>query len=64
MLRDGPTDAERGEVVHDNEVRIRRLKGVPKQMPKVLGFVHNRESDAGAILALAEARLLDPRGYG
>jgi hypothetical protein len=29
-------------------------------MPKVLGFVHSVESDAGAILALAEARLLDP----
>jgi hypothetical protein len=31
-------------------------------MPKVLGFVHNAESDAAAILAFAEARLLDPKG--
>jgi hypothetical protein len=62
LLRDGRTDAERREIVHGNEVRTRRLKGVPKPMPKVLGFVHNLESDAGAILALAEARLLNPKG--
>jgi hypothetical protein len=58
----GAPDAERREVIHDNEVRIRRLTGVLKHMPKVLGFVHSAESDAGAILALAEARLLDPNG--
>jgi hypothetical protein len=60
MLRSGPPGAERRKIVHDNEVRTRRLTGVPKHMPKVLGFVHDVESDAGAILALAEARLLDP----
>jgi hypothetical protein len=58
LLRDGPTDEERVEIVHGNEVRARRLKGVPKHMPKVLGFVHNFESDASAILAVVEARLL------
>jgi hypothetical protein len=57
LLRDGPTDGERRETVHGNEVRARRLKGVPNHMPKVLGFVHNLKSDATAILALAEARL-------
>ncbi len=62
LLRDGPTDGERREIVHGNEVRARRLKGVPKHMPKVLGFVHSLESDAGAILALAEARLLGSEG--
>jgi hypothetical protein len=62
ILRDGPIDAERREVVHDNKVRIRWLKGVSKRTPKVLGFVHTSESGAGIILALAEARLLDPRG--
>jgi hypothetical protein len=61
MLRDGATDAERRETIHHNEVRIRRLKGVAQHMPKVLGFVHNLESDAVDILDLAEARLLDPR---
>jgi hypothetical protein len=62
MLRSSPLGAERREVIHDNEVRTRRLRGVPKHMPKVLGFVHNIESDAGAILALAEERLLEPKG--
>jgi hypothetical protein len=57
LLRDGRTDEERREIVHGNEVRARRLKDVPRHMPKVLGFVHNLESDASAILALAEARL-------
>jgi hypothetical protein len=61
MVR-GATDVERREVVRDNEVRTRRLTGVPKHMPKVLGFVHNVESDAGSILALMEARLLAPNG--
>jgi hypothetical protein len=61
LLRGAP-DAERREIIHDNEVRARRLRGVPKEAPKVLGFVHNVESDAGAILALAEARLLDASG--
>jgi hypothetical protein len=61
LLRDGLTDGERREIIHGNEVRSRRLKGVPKHMPKVMGFVHNQESDAGAILALAEAQLLSSR---
>jgi hypothetical protein len=58
LLRNGPTDRERREIVPGNEVRTRRLKGVPKHMPKILGFVHSVESHAGTILALAEARLL------
>jgi hypothetical protein len=62
MVRSTPPGAERREIVHDNEVRTRQLKGVSKHMPKVLGFGHNIESDAGAILALAGARLLDPKG--
>jgi hypothetical protein len=60
MVRSGPPDTERREIVHGNEVRIRRLTSVPAHMPKVLGFVHSAESDAGAILAAAEVRLLDP----
>jgi hypothetical protein len=60
MVRSSPPDAERREVVHGNEVRIRGLRAVRKDMPKALGFVHSAESDAGAVLALAEAWLLDP----
>jgi hypothetical protein len=62
MMRSDPPKAERREIVQGNEVRIRRLRGVPKGMPKALGFVHSVGSDAGAILALVEARLLDPNG--
>jgi hypothetical protein len=51
LLRNALTDGERRETIYGNEVRSRRLKGVPKRMPKVLGFVHNLESDADAILA-------------
>ncbi len=63
LLRDGPTGGERLEIVHGNEVRTRRLKSVPEHMPKVLGFVHNLESDASAILAVVEARLLGPNRH-
>jgi hypothetical protein len=59
MARGAP-DAERREIIYDNEVRIRRLREVPRHMPKALGFVHNAESDGGVILALVEERLLDP----
>src|ERR1700681_2044692 len=62
MVRSRPRDAERREIVHDNKVRIRRLGNRPTHMPKVLGVVHSVEPDAGAILALAEARLLEPNG--
>ena len=62
LARSCPPDAERRETVHDNEVRARRLTGVPRHMPKALGFVHNVESDAGAIFTLAEALLLAPNG--
>jgi hypothetical protein len=62
IVRSGASEAERRQIVHDNEVRTRRLRGVPKRMPRVVVFVHNVESDAAAILALAEARLLDSNG--
>jgi hypothetical protein len=58
----GAPNAERREIVHDNEVRILRLTGTPNGAPRVLGFVHTAESDASAIIALAEARLRNPTG--
>lgn len=60
LVRDGLPDGEHRGIVHGNGVRVRRLAGVSKHMPKVLGFVHNPASDAGLILALAEARLREP----
>jgi hypothetical protein len=62
MARSSPRDAERRAIVHGAAVRIRRLGYVPKSMLKVLGFVHSVESDASVILAVAEARLIEPNG--
>ena len=60
LARSEPQEGERPEIVHGNEVRLRRLRGARKAMPRVLVFVHNADSDASAILAVAEALLLDP----
>ncbi|HZC17114.1 MAG TPA: hypothetical protein VE309_10165 [Caulobacteraceae bacterium] len=58
MVRGGLPDSELRGVIHGNDVRVRRVTGVSPCMPRVLGFVHNPESDADLILGLAEARLL------
>jgi hypothetical protein len=58
LVRDGLTDSEVRNTTHGNHVRLRRVAGVPAEMPRVVGFVHNPEADASLILALAEARLL------
>jgi hypothetical protein len=60
LARACPPGSERRATIHDNEVRVCRLTGVRKRMPRALGFVHNVESDAGAVLDLAEALLTDP----
>jgi hypothetical protein len=57
LLRGSSAPGERREMVHGNDLRIRRLTGLPAHMPKVLGFVHHPASDAGVILTIAEARL-------
>jgi hypothetical protein len=58
LVRNGLHDSEVGTTLHGNQVRVRRVAGVPAEMPRVVGLVHNPESDASLILALAEARLL------
>jgi hypothetical protein len=40
-----------------NQVRARLVKGVGARMPKVVGFVHNPESDPGALLDLTSSML-------
>lgn len=57
-LARGLGNGELRETVHSNQVRVRRVIGVPPNRPKVLGFVHNPESDAGLLVSLIEARLL------
>jgi hypothetical protein len=57
LMRQGFPETERFDTIHGNQVRLRRLTGLAANSPKVLGFVHNPASDAGVILALAEAWL-------
>lgn len=58
LVRGGLPGNEVRETIHGNQVQLRRLAGVPAGMPRVIGFVHNPESDPDLILALVEARLL------
>ena len=53
-----PSGKAVSDTIHDNQVRLRRLTRVLPHMPKVIGFVHNCETDAELILALARSRLL------
>lgn len=56
-LIDSIREGSNGGEVHGNQVQIRRVTGTSAGMPRVLGFVHNPDSDAGRILDLAESRL-------
>jgi hypothetical protein len=51
----GPGGIE--ETIQGNGVRIRFLDGLAGQMPKLVGFVHNPETDPGMLLDLTEALL-------
>jgi hypothetical protein len=63
LVRGGLPHGDVRDTIYGNHVRFRRVAGVPADMPRILGFVHNPESDAGLVLDLAEARLLgrDPK---
>lgn len=58
LVRDGLPAGEVHKTIHGNQIRLRLIEGVPAEMPRVVGFVHNPESHPDLILALAEARLL------
>ena len=58
IVRDGIARCELCKTIHGNKVRIRPITQVATNMPKVLAFVHNTESDARRILNIAESRLL------
>lgn len=58
LVRAGLPDGEVRHTIHNNQVSLHRVAGVPTEMPRVIGFVHNPGSDASLILALARARLL------
>ena len=56
LLRDLPA-GELRETINGNEVRARRVNAVLIGMPRVIGIVHNPESNADLILDLAESNL-------
>ena len=58
LVRDGLPDGEVQNTIFGNQVRLCRVVGVATEMPRAIGFVHNREVDARLILTLAKARLL------
>ena len=58
LVRAGLADGEVRETIEGNQVRLRRVTQIPAQRPRVVGFVHNPESDAGLILNLVESHLL------
>lgn len=56
LLRD-LSDGELRKTINGNEVRARRVSAVLTGMPRVIGFVHNPDSNADLILDLAESNL-------
>jgi hypothetical protein len=58
IVQDGLAHGELCKTIYGNKVRVRPINYVAKNMPKVLAFVHNTESDARLILDIAESRLL------
>ena len=57
LIRSGLSNGDVRDTIEDNHVRVRRVTDVRHHMPKVIGFVHNSESDADLILRLAETQL-------
>ena len=45
LLRRKSADKDEKETIHGNRVQIRLLRMASKQAPKLIGFVHNPESD-------------------
>lgn len=61
LIRASQPDSEIGDTINGNHIRLLRMAGAPVEGPRVLGFVHNPDADAGLILALAQAGLRAPR---
>jgi hypothetical protein len=51
------TPVEIKDTICGNQIRVRRVKGVSRQMPKVIGFVHNPDSDPDVLLRLTQSLL-------
>jgi hypothetical protein len=53
-IRDGLGRSDVSATIHGNRVRLRHMAGMPKQMPRLIGFVHNPETDPGPVLDLTQ----------
>jgi hypothetical protein len=53
--RSAPADAK--DTIHGNQIRIRLVKGGSTRASKVIGFVHNPDSDAGVLLDITQSLL-------
>jgi hypothetical protein len=45
LLGRGSPGRDKKDIIHGNRVRIRLLRGESEQAPKMIGFVHNSDSD-------------------
>ena len=52
-----PAKIETAETIHGNRVRVRIVKDVSAKASKVIGFVHNPETDAEVLLNLTQSLL-------
>ena len=45
------------DTIYGNQIRVRLVKGVSRRMSKVIGFVHNPDSDPNVLLRLTQSLL-------
>ena len=43
------------DTIHGNQVRVQLVKDVPKGEPKVVGFVHNPDTDPDVLLRVTQS---------
>jgi hypothetical protein len=51
------TQTEVKDTIHGNQIRLRLVKGVSRGKSKVIGFVHNPDSDPDVLLGLTQSLL-------
>jgi hypothetical protein len=54
LLAAGATSQDEADTIHGNQVRLRLVNHAASRPPKLVGFVHNPDSDPGRLLDLAE----------
>jgi hypothetical protein len=45
------------DTIHGNQIRVRVVKGGSKRTPKVIGFVHNPDSDPDVLLDVTHSMI-------